>query len=81
MSELLTPQRVVNVIRKNFPQLKDRVLEGTPDRILPEGVDPRGWNVSKTYEIFGPGWKFRGLEESVVDTVNNLLELEKGWAK
>lgn len=80
MSGLITPQLVINTIRKKFPQLHDRIIEGHPDKILPEGVDPRGWVTKKSFDIFGQVWGYRGLEESVVATVNALLALEKGWA-
>lgn len=81
VSGLITPQLVINTIRKNFPQLHDRIIEGHPDKILPEGVDPRGWVNKKSFDVFGQGWGYRGLEESIVDTVNCLLAFEKGWAK
>lgn len=77
----MTPQLVINIIRKRFPQLHDRIIEGHPDKILPDGVDPRGWVTKKSFDVFGPGWGFRDLEESVVDTVNDLLAHEKEWAK
>ncbi|MCJ1467142.1 hypothetical protein MMC07_005764 [Pseudocyphellaria aurata] len=76
---LITPQLVINIIRKNFPELHDRIIEGNPDRIVPEGVDPRGWVTKKSFDIFGQGWGYRGLEETVLDTVNCLLAFEKGW--
>lgn len=81
MSGLITPQLVINTIRKNYPQLHDRIIEGDPDKILPDGEDPRGWSNKKSFDIFGPGWAYRGLEESLVATVDALLALEKGWAK
>lgn len=56
-------------------------MDGHPDKIIPEGVDPRGWVTKKSFDIFGPGWGYRGLEETVVDTVNALLALEKEWAE
>lgn len=80
MAGLITPQLVINAIRKNFPQLHDRVIEGYPDKTLPDGVDPRGWVNKKSFDIFGQGWAYRRLEESVIDTVHGLLALEKEWA-
>jgi hypothetical protein len=59
--------------------LKDRIAEGNPKQILPKGVQPTGWDTSKNFEVFGEGWGYRGLEESVVDTVTSILELEKKW--
>lgn len=81
ISDLLTPQLVINIIHKNFPDLRDRVIQGEPDQILPKGVKPTGWNTSKSFEIFGKGWKYRSLETSVVDTVQSILKLEREWKK
>ena len=77
ISDLITPQLVVNIIRKNFLTLRDRVVEGDPDRILPEGLEPTGWDTSKSFEIFGKAWSYRSLETSVVDTVQSILKLER----
>lgn len=79
ISGLITPQLVTNFIRKNFPQLHGRTKVGYPDQTLPDGVQPAGWGTSKTYEIFGKGWVYKSLEESVVDTIASILELEKKW--
>jgi nucleoside-diphosphate-sugar epimerase len=76
---LLTPQLVVNAIRANFPELRDRVVEGVPAKILPEGVEPTGWDTRRSFEVFGEGWGYRELEETVVDTVRDLLAREAGW--
>lgn len=80
VSGLITPQLVVNTIRKHFPEARGRVSEGSSEQILPKGVDPTGWNVSRSREIFGNDWSYRGLEESVTDTVRNILAHEKVWA-
>lgn len=80
VSELITPQLVVNTIRKHFPESRGRVSEGNPEQILPKSVDPTGWNVSRSHEIFGKDWSYRGLEESVTDTVRDILAHEKVWA-
>jgi hypothetical protein len=79
VSRLITPQLVINLIRKNFPQLHDRTAVGNPSQILPKGVQPTGWDTSKSFEMFGDGWEYKGLEESLVDTVTSILELEKKW--
>jgi hypothetical protein len=79
VSGLITPQLVINLIRKNFPQLKDRIEEGNPSQILPKGVQPTGWDTSKSFAVFGEGWGYMELEESLVDTVACILELEKKW--
>ena len=79
VSELLTPQLVVNIIHKHFPDFGDKVGKGDPSRILPQGVNPNGWNVSRSLDIFGEGWRYTALEESVRDTVESLLRYEDGW--
>lgn len=79
VSELITPQLVVNTIRDRFPNLRDRVAEGDPSQILPKGVNPTGWNVSRSYDVFGKDWTYKTLEESVTDTVEDLLRYENRW--
>jgi hypothetical protein len=80
VSGMISPQLVINIIRKHFPELKDRVMEGEPAQILPKGVHPTGWDTRKSTETLGAKeWKYIGLEESVVDTVKSLLEHEKEW--
>jgi hypothetical protein len=78
VSELITPQLVVNIIREQFPQLHDRILEGNPRQILPKQVLPTGWD-TKSFEVFGGGWGYQRLEESLVDTMRCILDLEKQW--
>jgi hypothetical protein len=56
-------------------------MEGDPETVYPENVRPTGWDVSKSYEVFGKDWAYIGLETSVVDTVTCLLKLEKEWNK
>lgn len=80
VSGLITPQLVVNTIRKHFPEARDRLSEGNPEQILPKGVDPTEWNVSRSHEIFGKAWSCRGLEETVTDAVGDILAQEKVWA-
>ncbi|KAI9680092.1 MAG: hypothetical protein M1817_005108 [Caeruleum heppii] len=79
VSGLITPQLVANTIREHFPELKPRVSEGTPAQILPKGINPTNWDVSRSREIFGKDWKYRSLEESLVDTVHDILRHEKRW--
>jgi hypothetical protein len=81
VSGLITPQLIVNIIGKNFPELKSKLPKGgDPDQILPKGIFPTGWDTSRSLELFGDqGFSYKGLEESLVDTVNSILELEKGW--
>ncbi|KND89016.1 putative uncharacterized oxidoreductase [Tolypocladium ophioglossoides CBS 100239] len=80
VSGLITPQLVANTIRKNLPELRDRVAEGNPAQIYPTGVNPTGWDVSMSHEVFGKDWKYRRLEQSVVDTVRDILRREDHWS-
>lgn len=79
VSEFFSPQLVVNTIRKCFPDLRDRVIGGKPAQILPQGVKLTGWNVSRSHDVFGKDWKYRTLEESLADTVEDLLRHENQW--
>ncbi|KAE8385372.1 NAD dependent epimerase/dehydratase [Aspergillus alliaceus] len=79
ISDLIAPQLVANVIRKNFPALKDRVPEGNPSQILPSGVHPTGWDMRVSLDILAKGtkegkWNYIDLETSVTDTVNSMME-------
>jgi hypothetical protein len=75
----LTPQLVINAIRKNFPELKERIMEGKADKVLPDGVELTGWDTKRSFEVFGEKWEYKGLEETVVDLVQQLVDLEKEW--
>ncbi|KFY07485.1 hypothetical protein V492_07100 [Pseudogymnoascus sp. VKM F-4246] len=77
----ITPQLVVNVIRRNFPELKNRVPEGKPSKVVPDGVQMSRWDNAKSLKVFGRDWKYRDLETSVVDTIKDILRLEKEWRK
>lgn len=68
---LIAPQIVVNIIRKNFPELKSRVPEGNPSQVVPDGVNISRWNSEKSYQVLGKDWAYKYLETSVVDTVND----------
>jgi nucleoside-diphosphate-sugar epimerase len=78
-SGLMTPQSVINIIHKNFPQLKGRVIEGNADKLMPDGVEPTEWDTSRSCKVFGEKWEYTGLEKTVVDAVQNFLVLEKEW--
>lgn len=73
----VTPQLITNIIRKNFPGLKSRVPEGNPSQTVPDGVQITRCNNIKSYQAFGKDWTYRDLETSVVDTVKDILRLEK----
>ncbi|KFY71710.1 hypothetical protein V499_08112 [Pseudogymnoascus sp. VKM F-103] len=79
ISGLISPQLVVNIIRKNFPALRDRVPKGNPSQVLPLGVHPTGWDTQLSLEILSKGtkerrWEYIDLETSVTDTVRNMIE-------
>ncbi|KAG9558940.1 putative cinnamoyl-CoA reductase, partial [Aureobasidium melanogenum] len=67
-----TYQRVCDIIRAKFPELKDKVPEGNPGEAYPDFF---GLSNEKAKKVLG--MQFIGLEEMVVDTVKSLLELEK----
>ncbi|KAJ5232576.1 NAD dependent epimerase/dehydratase [Penicillium chermesinum] len=76
---LISPQLVVNIIRENFPQLRERVPEGNPSQILPPGIHPTGWDMRVSIDILAKGtnekrWNYIDLKQSVIDTVNSMLE-------
>ncbi|KAH7106552.1 putative dihydroflavonal-4-reductase [Auriculariales sp. MPI-PUGE-AT-0066] len=74
--EIYTNQDICDILRKNFPEIKDRVPEGKPGSGL--GLAPGEYFVgdnSKSKKILG--LKYRNLEESIVDTAKTILELEK----
>jgi hypothetical protein len=81
VSGLITPQLVINIISEHFPELRSRLLKGDPDRILPKGVVPTGWDTSRSFQVLGPDWSYIELEKSVVDTVQSILELEQSWGR
>ncbi|KAJ5601197.1 NAD dependent epimerase/dehydratase [Penicillium lagena] len=79
VSGLITPQLVVNIIRKNFPALRDRVPEGDPSQILPPGVHPTGFDMRQSLTILANGtkdgkWEYIGLEASVTDAVESMIK-------
>ncbi|XHF98061.1 hypothetical protein AWENTII_001631 [Aspergillus wentii] len=78
-NSLVTPQLVANITRKNFPDLRDRVAEGNPTQILPDGVHPTRWDARASLDILAKGtkekeWRYIDLEASVVDTVRSMTE-------
>ncbi|KAF2021497.1 NAD(P)-binding protein [Aaosphaeria arxii CBS 175.79] len=76
-SGLITPQLVANAIRKNFPDLREKVPEGTPEAIVPVDTHPGDWDTGRSREVFGAGWECIGLEECVRDAVGSFLEYQE----
>lgn len=79
VSDLITPQLVANIIRKNFPELASRVPKGNPSQILPPGVYPTGWDIRGSLRILADGtkerkWEQVDLETSVIDTVESMMK-------
>lgn len=78
ISGMISPQLVVNIIRRNFPALRTKVPEGTPAQILPPGVHPTGWDTRVSLEILSNGtkernWQYIDLETSVSDAVRSMM--------
>lgn len=71
-----TYQQVCDIIRERFPELKEKVPEGTPGAEAPKSF---ALDCEKARKVLGI--EFRGLEETVVDSVKSLLELEKRAAE
>ncbi|KAK5653284.1 hypothetical protein OQA88_9183 [Cercophora sp. LCS_1] len=69
VGEYFSNPKIAGIIRENFPELRDRLPEETADD-FPEGH----WKFdnARSREVLGLGYK--GLEESVVDTVRSILE-------
>ncbi|GLA40195.1 hypothetical protein AnigIFM63309_007806 [Aspergillus niger] len=78
VSGLITPQLVVNIVRRQFPKLRDNVPAGKPDKVLPEGVRPTGWDTRVSLDVLSKGkgsqWQYIGLEESVKDAVQSMIQ-------
>lgn len=70
-------QMVCDIIRENFPEIKDRVPEGKPGSGLGQVV----YKVDNSKAKKELGMTFRSLEETIIDTVKSLLELEKTTGK
>ena len=62
-------KKIVDIIKKNFPEFNDIVSNSTPGGDYPEG-GVYGYNNKRSVELLGI--KYRGLEESIVDVVKSL---------
>jgi hypothetical protein len=81
VSGLITPQIIINIIQQNFPELHGRVIGGIPEKLIPDGVEPTDWDVRRSFEVFGETWRYIELKKTIVDTVRDLLDHEKRWAR
>jgi nucleoside-diphosphate-sugar epimerase len=61
---------IVDIIRDAYPELEDRLPPKDAPSDMPKDV--YGYDNSKSMQVLG--LKYRGLKESVVDTVKSLLE-------
>ncbi|KAI9815301.1 MAG: methylglyoxal reductase (NADPH-dependent) gre2 [Pycnora praestabilis] len=71
-----TYQQVCDVIRKEVPEVKGRTPEGTPGAPLPEV-----YKVSNAKATKQLGMHFRTLKETMKDTAESLIQLEKQTGK
>ncbi|KAF4634980.1 hypothetical protein G7Y89_g3122 [Cudoniella acicularis] len=77
--EIFSPQTILNVLSKHFPELKDRVATGKPDQLFSAGFDPTLFSGAKAKRIFGDEWA-RSVETTVKDLTAQLLGHEKGFS-
>ncbi|RCK67830.1 putative NADPH-dependent methylglyoxal reductase GRP2 [Candida viswanathii] len=68
VEEMYNGQGLLNVINKNFPELN--LPKGDPSKAKMENPDK--WNSDETKKILG--FEYIGLEQSVVDSVKQILE-------
>jgi len=73
---LFTSQQLCNVLRKNFPELKDKIPEGNPSnwQPKPESEMFRTDNSKSRKEL---GLNYMDFETSIVGTAKSILSLEK----
>ena len=70
-------QMVCDIIRENFPEVRDRVPVGKPG----SGLGQEVYKVDNSKAKKELGMTFRSLEETIIDTAKSLLELEKATGK
>ena len=70
-NEVFTSQKLLNIINKNFPELN--LIKGNTD---PSAEDTKS-NVDNTKSREYLGLDYIGLEESVVQTIKQYLEVNK----
>lgn len=81
----LSPQLVMNAIRKNFPQLDGRLPKGGDENeVYPNGLHSAPLNHARSLVMFreakGSNWNYRTLDETIKGTADSLLELEQKWS-
>ncbi|MCJ1317092.1 methylglyoxal reductase (NADPH-dependent) gre2 [Xylographa vitiligo] len=70
-------QDICDIIRANVPEARKRTPEGKPGN----GVGKPVYKVDNSKAKTELGMTFRSLEECIIDTANNLLQLEKTTEK
>lgn len=68
-------QNFIDIIRDNFPELKDSTPEGDAHSALPPV-----YKIDASKSVKDLGMNYRTMKETVVDMVNSLKELEKATA-
>ncbi|GJD04508.1 NAD dependent epimerase/dehydratase [Colletotrichum higginsianum IMI 349063] len=67
-------QKIANVLRERFPELRHRIPEGDPAKAaLPEGIF--GLDPSLAGRVLG--LEYKSLEDTIVDTATPIVELER----
>uniref|UniRef100_A0A060T4V0 ARAD1B02860p n=1 Tax=Blastobotrys adeninivorans TaxID=409370 RepID=A0A060T4V0_BLAAD len=74
-------QEILDIINRNFPELKGKIAVGQPytEQEAKEAAANWGPRVDNSVTREQTGIKFKGLEQTVVETVKSLQELDKQW--
>ncbi len=67
-----TYQQIVDIIRREFPEVRDRTPEGQTGAPMPDVYKVSNEKAKKEL-----GMAFRSLEETVKDTIQSLIQLER----
>ncbi|KAK7053186.1 hypothetical protein VNI00_003805 [Paramarasmius palmivorus] len=69
-------EKAVNIVKENRPQLADRVIKKSPYKFPPRPAIDFG----RVEEVLGMKPEdFRTFEETILDSIDNCLDLEKEW--
>ena len=68
-------QQACDIIRKHFPELRDKTPKGNAGEALPPV-----YRMDSSKAETELGMTFRGLEETIVDSVKSSVALERGSA-